>query len=176
MLRAMLAERMQLRVRFEMRERTVYALVLDRTDGQLGPKLTPAKGECQPSMAIPDPAIRLPPCPFLLQPIGTGSLYEMKGITMPELASTFGNFPDIDELVIDRTGLTGRYDMSVRSGGTMALSPFARPSPLSVETIAASEFPPIRQAIREQLGLRLERTRAPVEVIVIEHVERPSEN
>jgi hypothetical protein len=45
-----------------------------------------------------------------------------------------------------------------------------------VETTAASEFPPIRQAIREQLGLRLERTRAPVEVIVIEHVERPSEN
>ncbi|HET9363103.1 MAG TPA: M56 family metallopeptidase [Vicinamibacterales bacterium] len=176
MLRAMLAERMKLKVHVETRVRLIHALVLDRADGQLGPKLTPAKGECQPSMATPDPKIPLPPCPFLLQPIGTGSLYEMKGITMAELASTFGNFPDIDELVIDQTGLTGRYDMSVRSGGAMILSPFAPPVPRSVEDIVASEFPPIRQAIREQLGLRLERTRAPVEVIVIEHVERPSEN
>jgi uncharacterized protein (TIGR03435 family) len=127
-------------------------------------------------MATPDPAIPLPACPFLLIPMGTRTQYEMKGITLPELASTFGNFPAIDELVIDRTGLTGRYDMSVRFQAEMALSPFAQPSPLPVETIAASEFPPIRQAIREQLGLRLERTRAPVEVIVIEHVERPTEN
>jgi len=176
MLRAMLAERMQLKVRFEKRERTVSALILDRPDGRLGANLTPAKGDCQPSMATPDPALPLPPCPFLLIPMGTGSLYEMKGITMAELASTFGNFPAIDELVIDRTGLTGRYDMSVRSGGAMVLSPFGRPMPRSVDDIAANEFPPIRQAIREQLGLRLERTRAPVDVIVIEHVERPSEN
>jgi uncharacterized protein (TIGR03435 family) len=177
MLRAMLAERMKLTVRVEMRVRLIHALVLDRDDGQLGPNLNPAKGECQPSMATPDPAIPLPPCPFHLGPMGNGSsLYEMKGITMPELASTFGNFPDIDELVIDRTGLTGRYDMSVRFGGTMVLSPFSPPVPRSVDDIVASEVPPIRQAIREQLGLRLERVRAPVEVIVVDHVERPSEN
>lgn len=118
----------------------------------------------------------LPPCPFRLIPTGTGSLYEMKGMTMPELASTFGNSPEIDELVIDRTGLTGRYDMSVRTGGGMIPSPFGRPLPRSVGDIAANDFPPIRQAIREQLGLRLERIRAPVEVIVIESVERLSEN
>jgi uncharacterized protein (TIGR03435 family) len=176
MLRAMLAERMQLKVHVETRVRLIHALVLDRADGQLGPNLTPAKGECQPSMATPDPDIPLPPCPFLLIPMGTGSLYQMKGITMPELASTFGNYPEIDELVIDRTGLTGRYDMSVRTGGGMILSPFGRPVPRSVDDTADNEFPPIRQAIREQLGVRLERTREPVEVIVIEQVERPSEN
>jgi uncharacterized protein (TIGR03435 family) len=173
MLRAMLAERMQLKVRLESREQTVYALVLDRADGRLGPNLTPAKGECQPSMATPDPAIPLPVCPFLLIPTGNGNLYEMKGITMPELASTFGNFPVINELVVDRTGLTGRYDMSVRFQPEMVLSPFAPPAPGPVEF---SEFPPIRVAIRQQLGLRLVQTRGPVDVIVIDHVERPSEN
>jgi uncharacterized protein (TIGR03435 family) len=173
MLRALLADRMQLKVRFEVRERPVYALVMDRPDGRLGPNLTPAKGECQPSMATIDPAIPLPPCPFLLIPMANGGLYEMKGITMPELASTFGNFPDINELVVDRTGLTGPHDMSVRFGRTMILSPFAPPVPGPVEV---SEIQPIRVAIRQQLGLRLVRTRAPVDVIVIEYVERPSEN
>lgn len=176
MLRALLVERMELTVRIETRERSVYALVLDRPDGQLGPNLAPARGDCQPSMATFDPEIPLPACPFRLIPMGTGSVYEMKGITMAELASTLGNYPDIDELVVDRTGLPGRYDMSVRSGGTMELSPFAPPVPRSVDSVESGEYPPIRIAMREQLGLRLERISAPVEAIVIESVERPSPN
>jgi uncharacterized protein (TIGR03435 family) len=66
--------------------------------------------------------------------------------------------------------------MSVRFQEAMILSPTARPVPLSVDEIQGGEYPPIRIAMREQLGLRLERTRAPVEAIVIEHVERPSPN
>jgi uncharacterized protein (TIGR03435 family) len=176
MLRAVLAQRMELKLHVEMQERTVYALVLDRPDGVLGPTLTPAKGDCQSSMATPDPDIPLPACAFILARLQNGSLYQLKGVTMAELASTWGNFPDVNELVVDRTGLTGRYDMSVRFQESMELSPFARPVPLSVEDVGRAEFPPIRQAMRQQLGLRLEQTRAPVDVIVIDHVERPSEN
>jgi uncharacterized protein (TIGR03435 family) len=127
-------------------------------------------------MATPDPDIPLPACAFILARLQNGSLYQLKGVTMAELASTWGNFPDVNELVVDRTGLTGRYDMSVRFQESMELSPFARPVPLSVEDVGRAEFPPIRQAMRQQLGLRLEQTRAPVDVIVIDHVERPSEN
>src|SRR5687768_9806746 len=63
MLRAMLADRFQLKVHFEMRERSVYELVVDRPDRPLGPTLTVAQGNCQGSMSRYDPAHPLPPCP-----------------------------------------------------------------------------------------------------------------
>jgi uncharacterized protein (TIGR03435 family) len=168
MLRATLADRFQLKLHFEMRERSVYELVIDRADGQLGPSLTPAKGDCQSSMGTPDPTIKLRPCPFILQALpepGT-ALYEMRNITIPELASTLGNYPSIDELVVDKTGLTGRFDMSIRS-----YDPTGVANPPSVEPLPRTDV-----AIRQQLGLRLQRARLPVEAIVIDAVSRPTGN
>jgi len=168
MLRAMLADRFQLKVHMEMRERNVYELVLDRADGRLGPTLTVAKGDCQGSMGRHDPANPLPPCPFILQPSADGSvLYALRNITIPELASTLGNYPTISDLVVDRTGLTGRFDMSIRSYEVDGTAP--RP-------VADPPAPTTDVAIRQQLGLRLQRARLPVEVIVIDQVARPSEN
>jgi uncharacterized protein (TIGR03435 family) len=169
MLRAMLADRFQLRMHFEMRERNVYELVIDREDGQLGPTLTPAKGDCQSSMATPDPKmINVPPCPFFLRWDADGTTtYEMRNITVPELASTIGNYPSIDELVVDRTGLTGRFDIKVTS---------FEPRPQGTSPAARELPPPTDIALRQQLGLRLRRARLPVEVIVIDSVSRPSEN
>jgi uncharacterized protein (TIGR03435 family) len=68
-------------------------------------------------------------------------------------------------VVIDRTGLSGRYEFTVR---------FA--SPTSTAGTAADDRPELFTALREQLGLSLEPARAPVDTLVIDHIERPSEN
>src|SRR5687767_8722851 len=124
MLRSMLIERMTLKVRTEMREQTVYALVVDRADGKLGTNLTPAEGKCHGSLSavdFTDPrAKEMPRCPLIIGGNGDGTArFEMGNITIPDLASMLGNFPIIDLLVVDQTGLTGRYDMKVRFTGGM---------------------------------------------------------
>jgi uncharacterized protein (TIGR03435 family) len=80
----------------------------------------------------------------------------------------------LGRVVTDKTGLTGLYDFSLSykpdeiEFGPNGL-PIAPPS-----TVPSS--PSLTTALQEQLGLRLESTKGPVEVIVIDHVERPSEN
>ena len=70
----------------------------------------------------------------------------------------------IDRPVIDRTGLGGTYDFDLR----FAASSLAAPSP------DVSELPSVFTAVQEQLGLKLEPSRGPVEVLVIDSVERPA--
>jgi uncharacterized protein (TIGR03435 family) len=73
--------------------------------------------------------------------------------------------------VVDRTGLSGRYDF------TLEWTPESN-RPAASDTDAQSDLrgPTFEEALKEQLGLKLESTRAPVDVLVIDHVERPSEN
>ena len=80
---------------------------------------------------------------------------------------------DGDRGVADRTGVAGRFDIEMQFAGDMQLSPTSRPLPGEV---GATELPTLDLALRQQLGLRLRTVRAPVEVLVIDHVERPSEN
>ena len=72
--------------------------------------------------------------------------------------------------VLDKTGLTGRYDF------TLEWTDVERFGAADAGAAGGSEGPSIFAALQEQLGLRLESQRGPVEVIVIERVERPSEN
>jgi uncharacterized protein (TIGR03435 family) len=178
MLRSMLIERMKLKVRTEMREQTVYALVVDRADGKLGTNLTPAEGKCHGSLSavdFTDPrAKEMPRCPLIIGGNGDGTArFEMGNITIPDLASMLGNFPIIDLLVVDQTGLTGRYDMKVRFTGGMQLS---ATGPNVPKPVTDTEIPLLPGAVRQQLGLRLDRRRMPVETIIIESVERPTAN
>jgi len=76
-------------------------------------------------------------------------------------------FTGVDRPVLDRTGLTGSFDMSVE----WSLPPDRAQSPTSQVEDAGPTF---LEALREQLGLRLEPTKAPVEVLVIDHVEKPT--
>jgi uncharacterized protein (TIGR03435 family) len=76
----------------------------------------------------------------------------------------------LDRPVIDRTGLKGRYDIDLDA--TLDWDHLATGGP--TDTIGANSV--IFTALQEQLGLRLESTRAPVETIVIDSAERPSEN
>jgi uncharacterized protein (TIGR03435 family) len=76
--------------------------------------------------------------------------------------------------VIDRTGLTGRYDFTLTWGEDEGGGPVPAGGPLTAGDPAAGES--IFTALEEQLGLKLEPVKAPVDVVVIDHLEKPSEN
>ena len=78
-------------------------------------------------------------------------------------------FTGVDRPVLDRTGLTGTFDFSLEWSleSDLAESPGSRPEDTG---------PTFLQALQEQLGLRLKSTKGPVDVLVIDHVEHPTEN
>jgi uncharacterized protein (TIGR03435 family) len=86
-----------------------------------------------------------------------------------------------DRPILDKTGLTGKYDFTVRWFSPDAPTPLQRLSEMSAEERQAEirrrlVNPAQLAAIQKQLGLKLEPGKGPVEYIVIDHVERPSEN
>jgi uncharacterized protein (TIGR03435 family) len=85
-----------------------------------------------------------------------------KGRTVGDLASTLGGM--LDRNVIDNTGLIGTYEIDLNWG----------PDALRAGADTATDLPPIFTAIQEQLGLKLQPTRGPVAVLVIESVQRPA--
>ena len=177
MLRSLLEDRFQLKTHREIRELPVYALVA----GKSGLKLPPPKdGACVDSAAEASPewtgAGRMAP-PGLLPPIKTlcGSVGvavgRMQGgrIAMAELARALSMARG--RSVIDKTAFTGRFDLQlafVPDETTPTLPP--PPPGSSISGVSLSE------ALQQPLGLRLESTKGPVEVIVVDHAERPSGN
>jgi uncharacterized protein (TIGR03435 family) len=149
MLRALLADRFQLVVHKETREKPAFALVLARADGKLGPSLRRSEVDCSPANRDKAPKGA---CGFRA---GQG-LIMSRSATMEMLAA---ELIMTGRLVVDRTGLTGTYEFELRW------------TPDEFEAGAA-----LATALREQLGLKLEAIRAPVEVIVVDKAERPSEN
>jgi uncharacterized protein (TIGR03435 family) len=154
MLRALLAERFQLRVRLEPREGTVFELKLLRNDGRPGPGLTTA------NCGLGDDASRDPavtgPCQALR--IGGGPTLIADGVTIADLARTLTYAPIINAPVIDRTGWTDRYNFRLRYRADNNPNLDAGPS--------------LPTALEEQLGLKLHRTKGTIDVVVIEHVEK----
>jgi bla regulator protein blaR1 len=148
---SLLADRFKLKVHFETKEMPIYALVIAKG----GPKLTPAKdGESSKLFSLPD----------------NHQVYEMtaSAVTLDQFAHSplWGGG---GRLVVDETGLKGAYDFTLKWG--------------SEQSVAASDgqedgadAPSLFTAIQEQLGLRLVPSKAAAEVIVIDHIERPSEN
>ena len=74
----------------------------------------------------------------------------------------------VERPVINRTGLAGRFDVQLEH-----LPPQARPAD---QTAVIADAPTVVTAVQEQLGLRLVSDRAPIEMLVIDHIERPTEN
>ena len=170
-LRALLAERFNLKARLETQVRPVYELVLHRQDGTLGPNLAPAKGGCVPffqreavnagliiEKPSPDAAPPLPPCPLTIAP----GIMRAVNMTMADWARILSLAPQVNKTVVDRTGLTGGFDIMIKGDG---------PPPGPTELL-----PPIKPALENQLGLTLRDGRAPVEIVVIDSVDRPTEN
>jgi uncharacterized protein (TIGR03435 family) len=149
MFQQLLADKFKLVVHTETRQLPAYALVLAKG----GSKLQPAKDPTSESSSS-----------------GTGNL-KAKGISTAELANMMTRelSGELGRLVIDRTNLTGKYDLTLKWTPAMGPPPMLNGQP---DTSA----PDIFTAIQEQLGLKLESTKAPVPVLVIDHAELPQEN
>jgi uncharacterized protein (TIGR03435 family) len=152
MLQMLLADRFKMVARLEKRELQSYALVKARANGQLGPQLKPSTTACA-GLAI--------------QCAGQGKTAgwtRFVGVPMPQFAALVSLV--VGRPVVDRTGLTGNYEMELRfSGEPVAGAPLPDP-----------DAPSIFTALQEQLGLKLDAERETVEVLVIDRIDRPSEN
>jgi uncharacterized protein (TIGR03435 family) len=182
MLRALLADRFKLQMRNETREAPLYELVVERDDGRLGPNLAVSDAPCISPFALVDlgtttggfaPAGDDRPwfCPVQIGPGPDGyPRMVMRHVEISDLALFLGLFPNpaLDRPIVDRTGLTDYYDLEiVWQDDTLSASS---------TDIVERAHPTLPGALRQQLGLRLERVRGPVEILVIDQVERPSEN
>jgi uncharacterized protein (TIGR03435 family) len=98
-----------------------------------------------------------------LQSMGRASLMTVTAGDMAQLVSQFSKGNGVDRPVIDKTGLTGAYDYKLEWGDDTAIA--ADPSVASVFS-----------AFEEQLGLKLEPTKAPVQVLIVDRAEKPSDN
>jgi uncharacterized protein (TIGR03435 family) len=178
MLQALLADRFQLTVRRETRELPVYALVLARKDGKLGTGLVESKeGVCTP----PDPNKPPPPLePGKRPALSCGQMMmgrnHLSAVNIPAANMIPMLSRMLGRTIIDKTGLTAKYDITMDwapdESQTMLLPPTEAPKPAASDTPGPSIF----TALQEQLGLKLESQKGPVEIFVVERAEKPSEN
>ena len=156
MLQRLLAERFNLRLRSEVRQLPMYALVLARADRTLGPDMKPSGTDCVEEWKQQGkPDARTLACGSI-QSKGPGAV---RGFAA-EIGPLSRDLHDwTGRPVVDRTGLKGRFDF------TLTWAP---------EGSTDSSAPSIFTAVQEQLGLRLEPTRGPVDVLVVERAERPA--
>lgn len=195
MLRAMLADRFKLAVHFEKREQPAFDLVLARSDGRLGPGIKPLAMDCEriaaertaaaarnaatPPLQGQRTDFNAPPPPCTVRIVAAvlrdrsgdrqgrlGDLLEGE-TTMANLAMALR--PSAGRVVVNKTGLSGSYrvtmnfdSMAARRGPDVASTPDAGPS--------------VFTAVQEQLGLKLESSRTPLDTLIIDRLERPSEN
>jgi uncharacterized protein (TIGR03435 family) len=179
MLRHLLEERFRLVLHRETRQLPTYMLSVAKT----GSKLQPSKeGSCIPydtnsPPPTPNPGEPRPAfCGFQRTPAeGLNRALDAKGVTMVVLATNLSRTftAALGRNVIDGTGLTGTFDFHL----TWAMdSPASAPGTAENTSHPDSTAPSIFVALQEQLGLRLEPTKGPVEVLVIDHIEKPSGN
>ena len=174
MTQQLLAERFRLRVRSDTSPQPVWALVVDRADGRLGPKLTPSVHDCKAFFATgatissphnPRDADGRAVCGSGVVPsnVGRGIGVTVGGKPIADFAAFLEQWAQLDAPIVDRTGLSGIYTVRVNFAATWA------PGTATVEAA-----PSIHTAVREQLGLRLERRMEPRTTLVIESAERPA--
>ena len=160
MLRGLLEDRFHVKVHKEVREVPIYSLVV----GKNGPKLRAAKpGSCvpldmdhlpAPGQPIPSICGRIP-----IQRNGTKTVLSAYGITLPRFAGR-ALLGSVDRPVFDKTGIEGMFDIHLEF------------STDDSDLLA----PSIYLAVQDQLGLKLVPDKGPMEVLVIDQIERPSEN
>jgi len=158
MLRALLAERFALAVHRDTKILPVYALVKARQNGDPGPELRRSTLDCESAAK---------PCGMR---IGPGQMI-VSGTPLSQLATALAPF--VQRIVIDRTELTGPFD--VHLSWTPQRLPQGPPPP------GAPALPPVDPngasiftALEEQLGLKLEPQQAPLDVVVIDRIDRPT--
>jgi uncharacterized protein (TIGR03435 family) len=182
MLQTLLEDRFQLKLHRETRELPVYTLAVAKN----GLKLSePGEGSCFAFTPGMRPVLAEPGKPVLF-PCGIVSFtLSPAGIRMKGGATSIKRLTDVlsrmlHRTIIDNTGFKGTFDVDLEFNRDESLAgipgpgtPGGFPSPTPASD---SGGPSIFSALQERMGLRLESTKGPVEVLVIDHVERPTEN
>jgi uncharacterized protein (TIGR03435 family) len=191
LLKNLIIERFQLKFHVEPREMSHYDLVIVRSDGRLGPELKPSKSDCsnedelnakRGDAALQGDLSGLVPKPgeFLsctIAPNLAGGPANLSlhgdGQEIKALVDTLSQFTG--KYVRDKTGLTGRYDFDMKLD-MQALLGLVQKLGISVPAgaLPPSDGSSVMTALNEQLGLKLETTRGPVDVLVIDSVETPT--
>jgi uncharacterized protein (TIGR03435 family) len=179
MLQALLEDRFGLKVERIQEERPVYALVVARSDRRLGSGLEPSTSHCSRDLSTPTlestkradgrQVARSTQCGARIVSAGGGQILAVFGsrVSMTELASALSS--SLDRPVIDRTGLTGEFDFVVQASVVLSASPDPARDALGGDW-------KLFVAIEDQLGLKLQPSRAPVDVLAIGSVQSPTEN
>jgi len=174
--RNVLVERFKLQAHSEEQQRDGLALVLARADGGLGPNLILSTLDCdpKPSVSPPSTPAARPPLQWPTREEMAGRCGEMTsnargfmvsgGMDMPMLASSIGGLIG-QTYMSDQTGLRGYYAVELNFPPTRFSAGATAPEPSGV-----------LKAMEAQLGLRVEPAQVQIPVLVIDHVERPSEN
>ena len=208
MLQKLLADRFGLTSHREQRNLPIYALTVARKDGSLGPRLQRSGPECAPvapptffAGAVPPPPPPPPPAsgspmtPLLERPVRLrcpsivfpGAI-SARGFTLDEFTYRLSRF--VARPVVDRTGLTGEFDIDLAFQSELAAAGPALGGPVGGgaapdaagrgerpwQADAQRGAPSVFSAMQDQLGLKLEATRAPIDVLVIDGVQQPAEN
>ena len=173
MLLNLLKDRFQLATHLETREQPIFHLVLARSDGRLGPDLKPTPAECQAAIAERQAAVKSGAPPSFNPNDQCGSGRNSPGLISGSGRSIAQLVPMLADLtgrpVIDKTGLAGSFRITLefdRRPGQRG--PDITPAPNALPTVFA--------ALQQQLGLKLEPSKAVREVLVVDRLERPTEN
>jgi uncharacterized protein (TIGR03435 family) len=172
-LRSLLEDRFKLKVHRETREMDISALVLATPGGGAGPNLKPttqdgAAAAAAAQRGAPPPSSAATGVPFCGIQGGPGRI-RFGGLPASALAQAFSG--PAGRMVVERTGLTGAWDFELNYAAE------GRGVPGGADAAPADpNAPSLFTAVQEQLGLKLESTKGPVEVLVIDSVERPTEN
>jgi uncharacterized protein (TIGR03435 family) len=173
-LRSLLREELKLEFHRETAERPVYALMRARADGRLGPNLKPAANDCDALKEKAVAAARVggpnpyPPNTDTSVPCGMRTRQGRivaGGFGLAEFRFGLSNL--VGRPVVDGGGLDGQWDL---------LLTFTPPSQARAGELTPADAPDLFTALREQLGLKLEATKGPVNLLVIDRIERPATN
>jgi len=198
MMKSLLADRFKLATHTETREVPALALVLSRPS-KTGPRLQPHSDDAPcPTEGAPPSASTSGQTPTMLNqalanglPALCGGIFGMRpsapglqraaarNVTMGVIANFLPGPGNLGRPVVDQTGLNGTFDFSLEWTPEILSGDGAKlngPEPPSADLHSDQPGPTFVEALKEQLGLKLESTKGRVEVFVVDHVERPSEN
>jgi uncharacterized protein (TIGR03435 family) len=175
MLQVLLKDRFKLSIHHEMQQRQVYSLVTVKTDGRMGPRLRPSSGADCDNARASEPSGRiaagsLPRCGSYVLEFANGHFtIQARFITMEAVAMNMRNL--VDRVVLAPSAPTGTYslDLDFNPG-----APAAPPAGVTAADAPPDDAVSIFTALQEQLGLKLEPTTGPVDIVVIDHVEHPT--
>jgi uncharacterized protein (TIGR03435 family) len=174
MLQGMLADRFKLKLHHDTKELPMFALVVAKNGPKFHETTAPAM---DPATSVPLSGPGAPMSRGQIRMMGRGDL-TVTGVALSQFAEALSR--QVGQLVVDKTGLKGDYDFTLKwtpdEGQGQMFRGAGEPPRDGAPPPPDAAGPSIFTALQEQLGLRLESEKGPVDTIVIDHVERPSEN